>query len=142
MRYFLLQINKLILILIFINLLFSYNTKASNWKLVTTKNKIDYYIDLESIRVDGNNREFWQKDILKIEEQMPGKDVKVKYVKSHQTVNCTRGILILLQSSLFSSNHEHIETSYPKLIIPIVSNTMIEELVKYICSVEVSLLII
>lgn len=132
------QINKLILILTFINLLLTYNTKAADWKLVTTKHKIDYYIDIESIKVDGNNREFWQKDILEIGEQVPGKDVKVKYVKSLQTVNCDKGLLMLLQSSLYTSNNEHIETSYPKMVIPIVSNTMIEELVKYVCNSEIS----
>jgi len=59
---------KFYLILIIIITLFSLVANATEWKSISSNQLLDSFIDLETIRINGDTREYWQKDIFKIEQ--------------------------------------------------------------------------
>jgi ABC-type uncharacterized transport system YnjBCD substrate-binding protein len=133
---------KIISILILVSI--STLADASDWKYVVTNSEGNtFYVDAESLLIEGNMRTYWQ--YAKLKEPKIFEPVgKIGYDgKSLEIVDCARRTNMVLVIQVLGSKGEevayvdlrHIRGRLPKPIIP---DTPTDAIRKYVCSIKKS----
>jgi len=76
-----------LLIVVIMNLLCPIKASATQWVRVISTDKIVIYIDIDSIKTEGNQRQFWRKDMYFDIQQSTDKDIIT--LKRFSNVNCS-----------------------------------------------------
>ena len=126
----------LILILISISTL----ARATDWKYLGTKgDRSMYFVDAESVLIEGNTRTFWNYFIFK--EPQTIRDTTYYATKTQSNISCEKRTMRILVIQLLDSKGNQIEYADASAYasdMPIEPDSVSDAMRKYVCSIKKS----
>lgn len=115
------------------------NTRATDWKYITTNVDGDWYIDSKSLLIEGDTRTYWR--YVKFKEPKTIEDITFSALKSQQTINCIKRTTIFLTGLFLDSQDNAVgysDASPSTSSHSIVPDSVDDVMRKYVCSIKKS----